>query len=134
MRTLGTQVRLRRLIRQHAALLDRLAEDPADVDLARSSAQRLAGLIGDVREAWQADLASARPSAELAVLDGHVRRSLKGMQAAAHEMRRAPAGVDWLRGQFRAAAVPLLLFLRGLEDTPEDLLEGWLAPSLARSA
>lgn len=134
MRTLGTQVRLRRLIRQHGVLLERWSAEPGDLEVRAATAQRLSALIADVRQAWSADLAAARPTAELAVFDGHVRRSLKGMEAAALEMRRSPAGIEWLRGQFRAAAVPLLLFLRGLEDTPEDLLEGWLAPGLARSA
>lgn len=134
MRTLNTQVRLRRLIRQHARLLEALAERPGDLELAAATAQRLTALSAEVRAAWAADLAAARPSAELAVFDGHVRRSLRAMDAAVAETRRAPAGVDWLRGQFHRVAVPLLLFLRGLEDTPEDLLEGWLAPVLARSA
>ncbi len=70
------------------------------------------------------------------MFDAHVRRSLRALEGIATEYGRAPAADrrQWLAGQFHATAVPLLLFLRGLEDTPEDLLEGWLAPVLAKSA
>lgn len=134
MRTLGTQVRLRRLIRQHGELLDRVGQVPGDVDLRASVAARLGSLAGDVRSAWSAEIAAAQLTPELRVCDAHVRRALRAIDATVAEIRNAPAGLDWLRSQFLGAAVPLLLFLRGLEDTPEALLEGWLAPTLAKSA
>ncbi len=134
MRTLGTQVRLRRLIRQHAELLDRIGESPADAELRASVAARLGTLVNDVRAAWSAEVAAAQLTPELRVCDAHVRRALRAIEATVAELRNGPAGLDWLRGQFLGAAVPLLLFLRGLEDTPEELLEGWLAPTLAKSA
>lgn len=134
MRTLRTQVRLRRLIRVHGELLDRLAAEPGDRELRLAAAARLRDLASDVGIAWTAEAAVHRPTAELAVCDAHVKRALRAIDAALAELRRTPAGVDWLRAQFRAAAVPLLLFLRGLEETPEDLLEGWLAPALPKSA
>ena len=134
MRTLGTQVRLRRLIRLHGELLDRVAAAPTDRELRLAAAARLRDLVADVQIAWTSEAAAHGPTAELAVCDAYVKRAVRALDAAAAELRRAPAGVDWLRAQFQGAAVPLLLFLRGLEETPEELLEGWLAPALAKSA
>lgn len=137
MRTLGTQVRLRRLIRAHAEAIDRLsleAEDPAARSVWR---RRLLDLIEDARRAWSADLetAGARGGGS-AVFDTFVRRSLRALEATVAEYGRAAAGdrMHWLAGQFNGSAVPLLLFLRGLEETPAELLDGWLTPALAKSA
>lgn len=135
MRTLGTQVRLRRLLRQHGEAVDRLRAGPGDVEVASAVRRRLLDLVTDVRDAWSAD-ARTTSVAELAVFDSHVRRSLRALEATVAEYDRAPSDerLRWLTGQFHATAVPLLLFLRGLEETPEDLLDGWLAPVLAKSA
>lgn len=131
-------MRLRRLIRQHGEVLARLEEAGSDLEQAGLASRRLAELLGDVGRAWTADLEAARavPGAERAVFDAHVRRSLRVLEATAAEYGRAPVGDRrrWLAEQFNGTAVPLLLFLRGLEDTPADLLDGWLAPVLAKSA
>jgi hypothetical protein len=137
MRTLGTQVRLRRLLRQHGEAVDRLRSAPGDLEFAAGARRRLVDLVTDVRDAWAADAAAGGvPAAELPVFDSHVRRSLRALEATVAEYGRAPSDerLRWLAGQFHATAVPLLLFLRGLEETPENLLEGWLAPVLAKSA
>ena len=135
MRTLGTQVRLRRLLRQHGEAVDRLRATPGDLEVASAARRRLLDLVSDVRSAWVADVAAVTV-AELPVFDSHMRRSLRALEASVAEYDRAPSDerLRWLAGQFHATAVPLLLFLRGLEETPEDLLEGWLAPVLAKSA
>lgn len=137
MRTLNTELRLRRLIRQHAAAIDRLRSTPGDPDLAAAVERRLRGLLADVRAAWADDLALAAKSsqAELPVLEAHVGRSLRLLEAAIVELGRPTAvQLGWLAQRFRATAVPLLLFLRGLEETPAELLGAWAAPSLAESA
>ena len=139
MRTLGTQVRLRRLLRQHAEAVDRLRAAPGDLDSAAATRRRLSDLVHDVGDAWSADVSAGRPAlaaTELPVFDSHVRRSLRALEGTVAEYDRAPSDerLQWLASQFHAAAIPLLLFLRGLEETPDELLEGWLAPVLAKSA
>jgi hypothetical protein len=139
MRTLGTQVRLRRLLRQHGEALDRLRAAPGDLEAAAAARRRLGDLVNDVRDAWSADVSAVRlpvAATELPVFDSHVRRSLRALEGTVAEYDRAPSDdrLQWLAAQFHAAAIPLLLFLRGLEETPDELLEGWLAPVLAKSA
>ena len=140
MRTLATEMRLRRLIRQHAGLVERLRTDRGDPEAAAAVEMRLRALLRDVGTAWAADLGAATAAdatagpVEPALLDGHVRRSLKALEAAVVELGRPGTQLDWLAQRFRATAVPLLLFLRGLEETPAELLGAWAAPSLAESA
>lgn len=135
MRTLATQVRLRRLIRVHGEYMERLAAAPSDGELAQLARARLTQLSEDVRRAWLADLAAAEPAPEQALLDRHVMRSLKAIDSVLAELTRPAGDRDWLRERFQEAAVPLVLFLRGLEDAPAELLGEWLAPRrLARSA
>lgn len=131
MRTLQTQLRLRRLLRSHSEYLDRLRSDPADADLGRTAAARLAQLIGDVRTAWQTESAGGGPEP----LRRHVSRTLSALESAAAELRRPNTDLVWLGDRFRESAAPLLFFLRGLEDAPEDQLYAWVAPRpLSRSA
>ena len=135
MRTLATQVRLRRLIRVHGEYMERLTAAPSDGELAQLARARLTQLSEDVRRAWLSDLAAAEPAPEQALLDRHVRRSLKAIDSLLAELTRPAGDRDWLRERFQEAAVPLVLFLRGLEDAPAELLGEWLAPRrLARSA
>jgi hypothetical protein len=138
MRTLRTEMRLRRLIRQHAVLIERLASERGDPEAAAAAERRLRGLLADVRAAWSADLGAAAARdmhGELPLLDGHVSRSLKTLEAAIVVLGSRPGlQLEWLAERFRATAVPLLLFLRGLEETPAELLGAWAAPSLAQSA
>ncbi len=129
-------MRLRRLIRQHALLIERLASERGDPEAAAAVEGRLRALLADVRAAWSADLglAAGDARAELPLLDGHVRRSLKALEAAIVELGRPGTQLAWLADQFRATAVPLLLFLRGLEETPAELLGLGSAPALIESA
>ncbi len=130
MRTLATQVRLRRLIRVHGEYIERLAAAPSDGELAQLARARLAQLTDDVRRAWLADLAAAGDDAlaESQVLDRHVAKALKALDAVLIEVTRPAGDRDWLRERFREAAIPLVFFLRGLEDAPSELVGEWLAP------
>jgi hypothetical protein len=135
MRTLATQVRLRRLIRVHGEYMERLAAAPSDGELAQLARARLARLTDDVRRAWLADLAAAEPAPEQSLLDRHVTRSVKAIDSVLAELTRPAGDRDWLRERFREAAVPLVFFLRGLEDAPAELVGEWLAPGrLAETA
>ncbi len=129
-------MRLRRLIRQHAVMTERLASELGDPEAAAAVERRLRTLLDDVRAAWTADLglAAGELGGELPLLDGYVRRSLKALEATIVALGRPSTQLEWLAEQFRGTAVPLLLFLRGLEETPAELLGAWSAPSLAESA
>ncbi|HEX6548134.1 MAG TPA: hypothetical protein VF134_05275 [Candidatus Dormibacteraeota bacterium] len=138
MRTLMTQMRLRRVLRVHDELLERLESAPRSpeaVAAAQAGSLRLLGLIGGVRAAWQDDLAGAPTDrVDLELLDAHVRRGLKALEGSAAALGR-PGELDWLGRQFRATAVPLLLFLRGLEDASAGALGSLVGPAaLPRSA
>jgi hypothetical protein len=135
MRTLMTQMRLRRVLRVHDELLERLQAEVGGPDAqaaAQAGSRRLLELLRGVRSAWEVDVAEAS-GADLALLDAHVRRSLRSLEAAAAALGR-PRQRDWLGRQFRETALPLLLCLRGLEDVSEPALGGAVGPVLARSA
>ncbi len=137
MRTLATQVRLRRLIRVHGEYMERLAVTPADGELAKLARTRLLQLADDVRRSWRGDLAAAGDGAlaERAPMDRHVERSLKAVEAVVAEVARPAGDREWLRERFKDAALPLVFFLRGLEGAPAELVGDWLAPRrLAESA
>ncbi|TMF89724.1 MAG: hypothetical protein E6I08_04445 [Chloroflexi bacterium] len=122
MRTLATQMRLRRLIRVHTDYVERLAAAPADGELARSARARLLGLSQDVRGAWRADLTGAGGAPGAAVLDRHVERTLRLLESVLAELARPAADRRWLQERFQDSALPLLMFLRGLEEAPAELL------------
>jgi len=137
MRTLATQVRLRRLIRVHGEYTERLAAAPADGELAQLARARLLQLAEDVRRSWRSDLAAAGDAsvAEHAVMDRHVERSLKAIESVVAEVTRPAGDRQWLGERFKDAALPLVFFLRGLEEAPAELVSDWLAPRrLAESA
>jgi len=120
MRTLATQMRVRRLIRVHAEYLERLAAAPADGELAQQARSRLLQLTADVRRSWRADRAAGGKGLE--VLDRHVERTLRALESVIAELARPAADRIWLHERFQDAAVPLLLVLRGLEEAPAELL------------
>ncbi|HEX6348683.1 MAG TPA: hypothetical protein VF160_04755 [Candidatus Dormibacteraeota bacterium] len=124
MRTLTTQMRLRRLIRLEAEYLERLAAEPADGELALAARARLAQLVADVRGSWRDDLAGGRPALDggAAVLDRHVERTLRVLESVVAELARPAADRSWLHQRFQDAALPLSLFLRGLEEAPAELV------------
>jgi hypothetical protein len=115
MRTLGTQVKLRRLIRSFGEAADRLSGDPLERRMVGSVVDRLLGLAGEVREAWQREsLATPQPPA----LAGYVKEALRGGELAIAGLQQAGADLELLRHDFESAALPLEVFLRGLDAEP----------------
>jgi hypothetical protein len=121
MRTLATQVKLRRLIRTFAESADRLASDPFQRRMAGSIVDRLLGLAGEVRDSWVRECLATPQSP---ALDGYVKDALRTSELAIAGLQQAGADLDLLRSDFESAALPLEVFLRGLD----------LEPALQRSA
>ena len=130
MRTLATQMRLRRLLRTQGDYQDRLVGEARTGPLAAAASTRLTQLLEDVRAAW----AHESRGVDLGGLRSHVNRSLATMQAAAAGMRRTGADLDGLHAEFREAGVPLVIFLRGLDDSELPVLAELTGRKLARSA
>ena len=115
MRTLATQVRLRRLVRAFGETQRRLASEPADRRLVNALVDRLEELAVEVRESWRQESAM-RPLEPR--LDRYVRGSLRTAELAVAGLRQAGADLELLRGDFEVAALPLEVFLRGLDSEP----------------
>jgi hypothetical protein len=130
MRTLQTQMRIRRALRVEAEYQRRLFEEGKGAELARAAAARMLQLLRDARAAWAQESAGA----ELGDLRTHVSRSLSAMEAAAASLERPGADLGDLDRRFRDAGLPLVFFLRGLDDSSEPMLVELAAPSFARSA
>lgn len=115
MRTLSTQVKLRRLIRLYGEALDRLSSEPAERQMASAVGARLQELAAGVREAWdQESFAGDLP----APLGRHVRDQLRTLELAIAGLAQNGADLDLLRRDFEGAALPLEVFLRGLDTAP----------------
>ncbi|HKF79130.1 MAG TPA: hypothetical protein VKF59_23505 [Candidatus Dormibacteraeota bacterium] len=130
MRTLTTQMRLRRLLRAQAEYQQRLRGEGPVSTLAAAGSGRLLHLLADVRAAW------GREGEGLAVPDlrAHVSRSLAAMGAAAAAMAVPGADLARLDAEFRDVGLPLLFFLRGLDDSEAAVLAELGGRSLLRSA
>jgi hypothetical protein len=115
MRTLATQVKLRRLIRAFGEASNRLGSEPLGRGLAGTLVGRLLELAEEVRLAWgrEGDL---RPLE--APLEGYVRGSLRTIELAIAGLSQAGADLGLLRSDFEGAALPLEVFLRGLDAEP----------------
>jgi hypothetical protein len=123
---------LRRLIRLEGELVQRLASPEADPRLRRVVARRLLEAIGDVRVAWTADLRATADGAGVEELRRHVSRTLATLEALTAGLERRATDVAASDGEFRQVAVPLLFFLRGVEDAGDQALLAWLAPEPLR--
>jgi len=115
MRTLATQVKLRRLIRAFADAHDRLGSEPSERRHAGALVDRLQGLADDVRDSWRRE-ARMRPLE--APLDAYVEGALRTVELAIGGLQQAGADLDLLRSDFELAALPLEMFLRGLDAEP----------------
>jgi hypothetical protein len=115
MRTLATQVKLRRLVRTSAEAWNRLGSDPRELSRAGSTVDRLLELAAEVHEAWGRELA-AGPVDE--PLERYVTESLRSAELAISGLQQAGADLELLRDDFEAAALPLEVFLRGLDAEP----------------
>jgi len=123
MRTLATQVKLRRLIRAFGEARSRLASEPLDRRVVASVVDRLNELAADVWTAWRHEAGAVDP-----VLAAYVAGSLRTAELATAGLGQAGADLDLLREDFEAAALPLEVFLRGLD------MESIMEPVLQRSA
>jgi hypothetical protein len=115
MRTLSTQVRLRRLIRSTSEALTRLRWQPAERAMAGSIVDRLQALAAEVRESWaQESLAGGAGEA----LSAFVAESLRMVELAIAGVAQDGSDLELLRQDFERAALPLEVFLRGLDQEP----------------
>jgi hypothetical protein len=115
MRTLSTQVRLRRLIRAFDEALNRLLSDPNERRMAGATTARLLELADAVRESWRRENASGslrRP------LERYVRDALRTIELSIAGVQQAGADLELLRQDFEGAALPLEIFMRGLDSEP----------------
>jgi hypothetical protein len=115
MRTLSTQVRLRRLIRAFSESLERLLSEPSDRQLASSVVLRLQELAEGVRESWGRE--SSFGHSEQPV-ERFAEQSLRTIDLAILGLGQAGADLRLLQDDFEDAALPLELFLRGLDVQP----------------
>jgi len=131
MRSLQTQVRLRRLLRVYTEYSERLADSPADPALAEVARNRLFELAASLHEAWAEDSASVSVPA----IRRHVTRTLAAVDQAIAGLGRHSADPRRLAGELQESALPLLLMLRGMEDVADRQLLDWLgAGALAKTA
>ena len=115
MRTLSTQVRLRRLIRSYGEATDRLMSEPQTRQMAATVVARLLELTGEVREAWRRESLAGQPPE---ALERYVRDALRTMDLAIAGAEQAGADLELLRSDFEMAALPLEVFMRGLDIEP----------------
>ena len=115
MRTLSTQVRLRRLIRAFSEAVSRLRSEPGELVRAGSVVSRLQELAEGVREAWEHENAMTplAPS-----LERYVEDALRTMELAVAGLQQEGADLGLLRSDFEVAALPLEVFMRGLDAEP----------------
>ena len=116
MRTLSTQVKLRRLVRTFGEVVSRLGSEPRERRrLAGPLVDRLQELCGDVAESWAHEAGSSLLEPALA---RYAAGSLRSAELAIVGLRQAGADLELLRGDFESAALPLEVFLRGLDAEP----------------
>ena len=119
MRTLATQVKLRRLIRAFGEARERLASEPAEQRHAGAVVDRLLELAADVGASWrrEAELKAlgARPEGPL---DAYVAGTLRTVELTIAGLQQAGADLELLRSDFELATLPLEMFLRGLDAEP----------------
>jgi len=130
MRTLQTQMRVRRALRTEAEYHRRLLTEGQQSELAQAASVRLLQVLRDVRAAWAQESAGV----DLGALRTHVSRWLATMEAAAAGLAQPGCDSDLVSQRFAEAGVPLLVFLRGLDDSSAHLLAELAGPALARSA
>ena len=115
MRTLATQVRLRRLDRAFSEALDRLLSEPAEREMVGLISAKLLELASDVREAWSRETMASRPAG---ALDAFVKEALRTAEFAIAGMPQHGADLELIGRDFEGAVLPLEVFLRGLDSEP----------------
>jgi hypothetical protein len=131
MRSLQTQVRLRRLLRVYNDYADRLADSPGDSALVSVARSKLFQLARQLHEAWAEDSATVAVPA----IRRHVTRTLAAVDRAIASLGRPSASPLSLAEDLQETALPLLLMLRGMEDVADRQVLDWLgAGALAKTA
>ena len=131
MRSLQTQVRLRRLLRVYNEYSERLADSPGDSGLASAARSKLLQLASQLHEAWTEDSATVAVPA----IRRHVTRTLAAVDQAIASLGRPSSNPRSLAEDLQEAALPLLLMLRGMEDVADRQVLDWLGVSaLAKTA
>ncbi len=131
MRSLQTQVRLRRLLRVYTDYSERLAELPGDTRLGMAAQTKLFELAGHLHAAWAGDSATVAVPA----IRRHVTRTLAAVDQAIASLGQPSANPRRLAEDLQEAALPLLLMLRGMEDVADRQVLDWLGVSaLAKTA
>ena len=115
MRTLATQVRLRRLDRAFTEALERLLSEPAEREMVGLISAKLLELASDVRDAWRRESAATLPAE---ALDAYVKEALRKAEFAIAAMPQIGADLELVGGDFQGAVMPLEVFLRGLDAEP----------------
>jgi hypothetical protein len=115
MRTLSTQVRLRRLIRSFGEAVGRLLSEPMERQRSGSVVSRLLELSQQVHEAWEHENAI---SALSPAVERYVHESMRSMELAITGLHQSGADLELLRSDFEVAALPLEVFMRGLDAEP----------------
>ena len=115
MRTLGTQVRLRRLIRSFDEVVGRLESEPMERSMSTGAVLRLQGLAEGVRSAWAGEHAAGRLEDPLG---RYADQALRTAELAIAGLGQAGADLELLRRDFEDAALPLDVLLRGLDAQP----------------
>ena len=115
MRTLATQVRLRRLDRAFSEALDRLLSEPAEREMVGLISAKLLELASDVRDSWRRESAQTMPAA---ALDAYVKEALRSAEFAIAALPQTGADLELLGQDFEKAVLPLEVFLRGLDAEP----------------
>ena len=115
MRTLQSQVKLRRLIRSTSEAMTRLRWEPSQRVMAGSIVDRLLELAAEVRESWAQEALTGRPGEPLSAF---VAESLRSLELAIAGVAQEGSDLELLRQDFDRAALPLEAFLRGLDAEP----------------
>jgi hypothetical protein len=116
MRTLVTQVKLRRLIRAVAEATERLVSEPAELEMAGLVSARLLKLVDGLGEAWEAERHAAIDGP--AAWDHYVAGAVKSIRFAVAGIGQDGADIKLLAMDFEEAALPLEVFLKGLDQAP----------------
>jgi hypothetical protein len=112
MRTLSTQVRLRRLIRAFGESAERFRSEPVDPT---GVVLRLQELVSGVRDAWGREADLNRPEDAVARF---AEQSVRTLELAIVGLGQHGADLDLLEQDFEDAALPFELVLRGLDAQP----------------
>lgn len=119
MRTLATQLRLRRLMSVQDEYMTRVRGETLDRSvLAQAAATRLLALLKGVRRSWQQESALAidNGSSQAPFAVRHVRRTLAALEASVGALATTTADLEALDREFCDLAVGLQVFVQGLEE------------------